>query len=211
MTDYTQYVTSEHCDKPIFMALMTVTSSALDGLVQSTLAIQAAYDLDGAVGSQQDTIGEWVGQARVVSAIIDPVFFGFQDDDAALPFGELINPGVGGRFYELNEGFSSSSTLGDPEYLTILKAKIVKNQYDGSLAGLENALQFVFGVPCAIVDNNTEDISIAIGRPITAIEKTLITTFDLLPRCAGSRILSVQYVNFINGVMQSSATVRGHL
>jgi hypothetical protein len=169
------------------------------------------FDIDNAFGAQLDVVGQWVGRSRVVEDILDPVFFGFSDDIAAQPFGELINVAVGGRFYELGEVFSSSSTLGDPEYKTILKAKIVRNQWDGTIDGLENALSYVFNTQAAVIDQGNLTLQVNIGRPITGIEKTLLSTFDLLPRAAGVRITSIQYVNFLQAVAQARTTVTGHL
>lgn len=211
ITDYTQYITGQHIDKPKFVAMIALHGGIMDSLVQGSLDIMTNFDLDNAFGVQLDAIGLWVGQTRVVAGILDPSFFGFADDDAALPFGELTNVDIGGRFYEQGESFSSSATLGDPEYKTILRAKICKNQYKGDLAGLENALQFIFGVPCAVIDPGNWAISLQIGRPITAVEKTLLSTFDILPRPATVAISSFQYTQFIAGATVSTATVHGHL
>lgn len=210
-SDYTDLITSEHINKPKFNALVTLIGQAFSDIVDVAQSIPAAYDIDNAIGAQLDVIGEWVGRPRVVEDILDVAFFGFQDDGAALPFGELINPSIGGRFYEQFEGFASSSTLADPEYRTILKAKIVRNQWDGTTGGLEAALTYVFGVPCAIVDNGTLSLQIFIGRPITAIEKTLLSTFDLLPRPAGVVIQAIQYQSFLAGAAVSATTATGHL
>lgn len=210
-TNYLKLITSKHANKPKFMAWVGVLTGALADIRDVIASIPAAYDIDNAVGAQLDVIGEWVGRPRVVEDILDVAFFGFQDDSAALPFGELINVSVGGRFYELNESFSSSSTLADPEYKTILKAKIVRNQWNGTIDGLEQALQYIFGVPCAVVDNGTLNLTIYIGRPITAIEKTLLSTFDLLPRAAGVLIGAIQYRTFLAGDAVSTTTAQAHL
>jgi hypothetical protein len=210
-TNYLKLITSQHANQPKFMAWVGVLTGALGDISDVIASIPAAYDIDNAVGAQLDVIGEWVGRPRVVEDILDVAFFGFQDDDAALPFGELVNVSIGGRFYELNDSFSSSSTLQDPEYKTILKAKIVRNQWNGTIDGLEQALQYIFGVPCAVVDPGTLTLTIYIGRPITAIEKTLLTTFDLLPRAAGVDITAIQYRTFLAGAAVSDSTATGHL
>lgn len=209
--DYLALITSEHVRSPKFIAWVGVVTGALGEISDVIASIPAAYDIDNAVGRQLDVIGEWVGRPRVVEDILNVEFFGFEDDGAALPFGELINVTVGGRFYELHESFTSSSTLGDPEYRTILKAKIVRNHYDGTIDGLEAALQYIFGVPCTVVDNATLSLAITIGRPITAVEKTLLSTFDMLPRAAGVDIQTIQYRTFLQGAAVSTTTSTGHL
>jgi hypothetical protein len=208
---YTGLIISEHVNKPKFAQVVALLGGALDDIVQVAKSIPAAYDIDNAIGAQLDVIGEWVGRPRVVEDILSIEFFGFQDDGAALQFGELINPSIGGRFYERFENFASSSTLADPEYRTILKAKIVRNQWDGTTSGLESALEYVFGVPCAIVDTGSLSLTIYVGRPITAIEKTLLSTFDLLPRPAGVAIQAIQYRSFLAGDAKSTTSATAHL
>lgn len=211
MTDYTKLITSQHVRAPKFMAMMKVLSDGLDSMNQVTLSMPSARDIDNASGQQLDDIGVWVGRPRVVEDILTPAFFGFSDDLAAQPFGEVINVSIGGRFYEQDESFSTSSTLGDPEYRTILKAKIVKNQWNGLLDGLEAAMQYVFGAPCSVIDSANLTLQLIIGRPITAIEKTLLSTFDILPRTAGVAITSIQYRTFISAAATATTTVTGQL
>jgi hypothetical protein len=209
--DYTTLITSQHIKRPNFRAMVALVGGAYGEIYDLIQSMPVLFDIDNAFGAQLDVIGQWVGRPRVVEQIVDVPFFGFQDDAAAQPFGELINVNIGARFYEQGEVFTSSSVLGDPEYRTILKAKIVRNQWDGSIAGLEAALQYVFGAECAVVDTGTLSLQITVGRPITAIEKTLLSTFDLLPRAAGVTIQTIQYKTFIRGDAVSTTTATGHL
>lgn len=211
MSDWTDLVISEHVNKPKFMAALGIVAGAIQDTTAVIESMPGLFDVDNAIGDQLDKVGEWVGRKRVVEQILNPVFFGFSDDIAAQPFGELINVAVGGRFYEQGESFASSSTLGDPEYRTIIKAKIVRNQWDGTIDGLENALQYVFNAPAAVIDPGNLTLQVQIGRPITGIEKTLLTTFDLLPRAAGVKITTIQYVNFIQAAAQSTTTATGQI
>jgi len=211
MIDWTDLVISQHVNKPKFMSALGIVAGAIQEIQGVIASMPSKFDVDGASGDQLDKVGEWVGRKRVVEDILTPEFFGFSDDLAALPFGEQINVSIGGRFYEKGESFSSSSTLGDPEYRTILKAKIVRNQWDGSIEGLENALQFVFNTTAAVIDVGNLSLDVKIGRPITGIEKTLLTQFDLLPRAGGVKIGTIQYVNFLQAAAQATVTATGHL
>lgn len=211
MTDYTQLITSEHIDKPNFVAMVGLVSGAFDGITQLLQSMPEAFDLDNAVGPQLDVVGAWVGRPRLVDEVLTAGFFGFADDGAALTFGELSDPSVGGRFYELGESFATTTTLGDPEYLTIIKAKIVRNQWDGTTPGLEAALTYIFGPGCYVTDNGTLNLTITIGRPITAVEKALLSTFDLLPRPTGVLIGTLRYVTPIAGNAVSATSATGSL
>lgn len=189
--DYTTLITSEHADKPKFVALVQAVAGAFGSITGCIQSMPDEFDLDAAIGAQLDVLGLWIGQSRVLPTVLDMAFFGFADDSAALVFGELKNNSIGGRFYELGESIGSTSILGDTEYRTILRAKIVRNQSTGTAAALEDAMQYIFGVPGAITDTGTLSISLTIGRNISATERALLTTFDILPRPAGVAISSI--------------------
>jgi hypothetical protein len=190
---YAALITSEHNQKPKFMAMVQAVTGSIGDVNAGIQAIQPAFDLDNAVGAQQDVIGEWVGQSRVIPGVLTIGFFGFLDDASASPFGELADPSIGGRFYELGESFESTTVLGDADYLTVLKAKIVRNQSDGTLADLEAALQFIFGAACQVTDNGTLSLAIHISTPLTPTQKALLLGLDILPRPAGVAIGSITF------------------
>lgn len=190
---YAALITSEHNQKPKFMAMVGLVTGAIGDVNVGIQSIQPAFDLDQAVGAQQDVIGEWVGQSRVIPGVLVVGFFGFADDASASPFGEQADPSIGGRFYEQGEAFQSTTVLGDVDYLTVLKARIVRNQSDGTLADLEAALQFIFGTACQVADNGTLSISIHVSAPLTPTQKALLLGLDLLPRPAGVAIGSITF------------------
>jgi hypothetical protein len=184
--DYTTLITSEHNTKPKFMALLDAVVNGIGATADVLLGMPAAFDLDTAVGNQLDIVGQWIGQSRSVSGVLTVGFFGFADDIVASPFGELTNPAIGGRFYELGASFSTTSVLQDPEYRLVLRARIVRNQSDGTTADLQSALNFLFGTQAVITDTGNLSVTITIpGVDVTLTQRSLLTTFDLLPRPAG--------------------------
>jgi hypothetical protein len=184
---YASLITSQHNQKPNFMALVNAITAGIGDVTRSIQSMQTAFDLDTAVGKQQDIVGQWVGQNRVVADVILPTFFGFGDDASALTFGELGDTSIGGVFYELGETFQVTTTLSDTDYRTILRARIVRNQSNGSLAALENALFYIFGVPANLT------LQITVGAPITPVQRALLTSLDILPRPSGVGITSITY------------------
>jgi len=182
---YLALITSEHNQKPMFMAMVEAVTGAIASITMGTQAIQPAFDLDQAIGAQLDIVGQWVGVSRTIDNVLLLGFFGFADDPVALGFGELTDPSVGGIWYNVGQTFSGNTVLQDSDYLTIIKAKIVKNQGDGSAADIENALSYIFNVPCTIVDNGTLNVTVNIGEPLTGTNEALLNGLDLLPRPAG--------------------------
>ena len=60
----------------------------------------------------------------------------------------------------------------------------------GLVAQLEQALLFIFGVPCQVFDYGTYSITVSIpAAAATAVDLALITTLDILPRPAGVKIV----------------------
>ena len=63
---YVALVTSEHADKPNFMAWLTALLTLVDDCTACASAIDGALDLDAAVGVQLDIVGTLVGVSRTV-------------------------------------------------------------------------------------------------------------------------------------------------
>lgn len=208
--DYTSLITSEHSDKPKFVAMVAAVAGAFGDIADAIRSLPQAFDLDAAVGTQLDIVGQWIGQPRVVSGVLTLGYFGFSDNVAAANFGEEGDPSIGGRFYEEGEPFTATSVLADPEYRTVLKAKIVRNQYDGTTEEIEAALTYIFGAPAHVRDEGTLSIDIVVNAPISLIGQSLLTNFDLLPRPAGVAIGQVIYSQY-SAEARDTATATGHL
>ncbi|HEY8353844.1 MAG TPA: DUF2612 domain-containing protein, partial [Methylophilaceae bacterium] len=89
--DYTKLITSEHNQRPKFRAMVEAVAGAWGAVYDATLAIPQSFDLDVAEGVQLDAVGLWVGQSRLIPDVLLIEFFGFEDNPAALPFGEEGN------------------------------------------------------------------------------------------------------------------------
>lgn len=199
VTPYSNLITSEHNQKLKFMAVIEVIAGAAADAVVNTQIIQPSFNLNTAVGAQLDVLGKWIGQSRKIDNILVIGFFGFSEVSTGLPdglqetFGELTNPSIGGIWFNLGQADSGSTILADPAYLTILKAKIVKNQWNGTVSGIEEALQFIVGVACSIADTGNLTLSINVPLPITPLEEALLESLDLIPRPAGVAITSITF------------------
>lgn len=189
---YESLITSEHNQQPKFMATVKNLVQPLANLYDLLMTAYADYDVDWAVGKQLDVVGEWVGVTRFVPFVLVLDYFGFDEGFAYMKtFGEEGLPYIGARFMEEGEQYSGVSTLEDPEYRLLLKAKIVKNQSRGTYSDVLQALAFLFNIGCSITDNGDMTFNIYIGRPLSTTENSLITNLDILPRPAGVRIGSV--------------------
>jgi hypothetical protein len=190
-------VALQYQESPKFLAYLKALLGApveLEGVLQK-VALQT--DIDQAEGVNLDVLGEIVGISRIVPNAIPVQFFGFQGQPGALIFGEEGYPGNGGRFRDELESQFATSVLADTDYRLLLKAKIVKNHSKGTNEDMLKGLSYLFASPShsgampaqvAVNDQGGMAVQIAVGRPLTYLEKVLITNLDILPRPAGVRI-----------------------
>jgi hypothetical protein len=164
--DYTGLITSQHNDKPKFVALVeTVTGEPVDArnLLQ---AMPDAFDIDTAVGVQLDIVGQWVGLTRIVTVTpseayplpAEPYQYSFDDDD----------------------------------YRRLLKARALANRWDGTPEMTVSILAAYYGPvggAAAVIDNQDMSIDLILAgvRP-TAAEAAVFSQMLLPVRPAGVRI-----------------------
>lgn len=193
--DYVALIPSANNKAPKFTAMVEAVTSAWAGVYELLQELPQVFDVDTAVGEQLDIIGLWVGQSRVIDGVLLVQYFGFDNSPAALPYGEERNASIGGRFYNEGEPTTATSVLADPEYRTLIKARIARNNAQGSTAEIVAALQFLFSAPAYVQDPGGMVINVAIGRPLTLVEQAIITGLDILPRPAGVRVNQLGYFN----------------
>lgn len=133
--DYSKLITSEHSDQPKYMAMLQVLTEASQqqqALLESFIAL---YDLDLAVGSQLDVVGQWVGLSRRLAVPIPGVYFAFDDAEVGFDAGVWKGP------FDPDTGIIS---LDDDTYRYMLYIKIATNQWKGSLEDANAILGRVF-------------------------------------------------------------------
>ena len=185
-------VAAQYTESQKFLAYiraLLASSVELEAVLQK---VAEQVDIDLAEGVNLDVIGEIVGISRIIPASVQLAFFGFQDNAAALNFGEEGSQGIGARFYDEGEPYLATSVLNDPEFRLLIRAKIVKNHALGTNEDVIAGLAYLFGggmaIQVAVEDIGGMAIKVAVGRPLTYLEKVLITNLDVLPRPAGVRI-----------------------
>lgn len=209
MADYTTLVTSEH-QKPNFLAWLATLANGQSDTTTLIQSLPSLFDIDNAVGQQLDIVGQWIGFGRQVSVVLSVGYYGFADDPTALGFGELGNPAAGGRYIEIGESGTSGAILQDPEYRTVLKAKIIQNQYGGTIGELEAAVQDILGgVQCFYYDPGTRSVMILVTEVLDPVLTALLGNYDLLPRPAGVRYQIVYPNNSPSWSTVGTANVTG--
>ena len=183
---YLDRITSEHRNKPKFVATLTALLSGVVDTIAALEAMPAAFDLDLAVGAQLDKIGEWVGITRDLNIPIAGVYFAFNTLGVGWNQGVWQGPGdpTGGLV-----------VLPDAQYRTLLKAKIANNQWDGTIPGAYEVWDILFagtGTGIDILDNQDMTMVITVtGPPLDALTAAIVTQGYLNLKPAG---VSATYV-----------------
>lgn len=167
--DYLNLVTSEHADKPKFMAMIS-------GVVAPLVQIQslmdgmriALFDLDTPpVGDQLDIIGQWVGVSRYVNVPLTGIFFSW-DSDAALGWDMGI--------WQSASNAGGITILPDAQYLLLIKARIAANSWDGTTEGAYAIFGLLFpDLTFLIQDNENMTMAIAVIGPMDSLTQALLT------------------------------------
>ena len=176
--DYVVLITSEHRDKPNFVALLKVFVQPFVDAMNQFQAFVADLDLDLAIGNQLDVIGQWVGLPRLLRVPIAGIYFSF--DTTGLGFDQgtwqsSLNPNVG------------VITLGDDDYRVMLRAKIAANSWDGALGSANALIGAIFpGMQVLLKDNFDMTESVVVnGSSLSALFQQIVTTGYLSFKPAG--------------------------
>lgn len=182
-TKYTALITSEHAEQPNYLATVAASVQPLAEVYDLLNSMPALYDLDQAVGVQLDAVGEWVGRTRYLNTPLVGVYFSF--DTAGVGFDQ-------GTWKGLYDPDSGLTALPDDAYRTLLRAKILANNWDGTIPGAYAAWNTVFGpTGSQVVIQDNSDMTMAVGLvgpSPDAVTLALFTGGYLSLKSAGVRI-----------------------
>lgn len=189
--DYASLVTTEHADKPRFIAAVRAATAPLNEIRATAQALSAAFDLDAAVGVQLDIVGQWIGRIRYLAQPLTGVYFTL--GSASLGFGRGVWKGP----YDPTTGIQA---LPDDFFRLLLRAVAAANQWDGSIPHAYDVLDFVFrevpefkaavGVSDPVLIQDSEDMSMIFALRFTPnpLTQALLSGGYLDLRPAGVRV-----------------------
>jgi hypothetical protein len=128
-------ITSEHNQKPNYMATVEITVDPYVDGDNLALSLETLFDLDTSVGEQLDFVGQWVGLTRYISSQLN-VFFSFDTPLLGFDQGRWRTP--------YDAGKTSTARLDDDAYRTLLRARVASNYWDGTIEGSYKAWDILF-------------------------------------------------------------------
>lgn len=134
VSDYLTLIPAEHSGASRYVQVITLHAQAAVDSINLLNSLPRLFDLDVAVGQQLDFTGQWIGLTRYVA---QPLNVYFSWDTAGLGWDE-------GFWLGPFDPTTAVTALDDPHYRILLKARVVANQWDGTVVGAYAAWNTVF-------------------------------------------------------------------
>lgn len=186
VTPYTGLITSEHADKPNFVAAITALVQGFADGVAVCNSIPSAYNLDEAVGAQLDAIGQWVGLSRTLTTVLTGVYFSW-DATATLGWDS-------GSWQAPGDSSTGLITLPDDSYRQLIRSKIAANNWDGTIPGALTVYQTIFAGAQQVIIQDNQDMTYTlgfVGNALSAIDLALLQNGYIPLKPAGVQIASI--------------------
>ena len=190
--EYEKLLIWQYQDKPKAKAHINLLLTEYKNIYDLLNSIPDAFDLDKAVGKQQDILGKILGISRNVPFALAKKFFGFTSNPNSYYFDRrLKTTGLKIPFKRKLENTYTDGQLDDFQYRLFLKAKAIKNNVkakmidDTDKLSLQNAIDFLFNGTGFIIDNKDMTLTVWIDISYDVNLLLYIKQLDLLPRPQG--------------------------
>lgn len=148
-----------------YIKTLLVEANNLEDVFQDLLTERY---LDTAIGVQLDILGEIVGQSRNIKNANIHKYFGFNGGGQHV--GGFLYP-----FFEPGDPLFSNLELDDEPYRMLIKARIIRNGFDGTIENFIEFMNFAFSTTfTGVTDIGNATSNILIGKILTDQEKALI-------------------------------------
>jgi hypothetical protein len=131
--DYLDRITSEHNQKPKYVATVALTADAVVQDQQLVAGIAGLFDLDYCIGEQEDFTGQWIGKSRWIE--LPATFFSWDTEGAGWNQANWKGPA---------DASSNIERLDDYHYRLLLYANIIANHWNGSIPQAYDAWDTLF-------------------------------------------------------------------
>lgn len=189
---YQNLLLSQYQEQPKAMSTIAVlVENAICDLVLRE--IEAAFNLDMAIGSQLDVLGEYIGFGRSVRVLPTQAFFNMTDYDT--PSETMVGmtdyadetENALSTFYRYSMASQGTADLNDEDYRLILQWKVKFNSLGSSLHDIAVALYESFGSNLICFDHKNMSISYAV-REVSEKHTKILAQQYVLPKPMGVQL-----------------------
>lgn len=181
--DYVSLITSQHRQKEKFIAMVKAVSQSMTDCFNFLNNLHSKYDVENTSDPYLETLAHWTGTPTIIPGAAQLEYFGFEDQENSLTFGETDDPDVGGYFRESGQS-GTGGLIPKGEFLRrLIQAKILKNHSSGNINETREILRLVLNHDqFKVIDNNDMTVSfINLSPRFTDTEKILVRMFFPLP------------------------------
>lgn len=174
---YLSLITSEHANKPNFVATVAASVSPFVYLQELFASFIPLFALPQAAGNQLDILGQWIGITRIVAIPLTGIYFTFDDPpDSGTGFDA-------GYFKELGDPSTGIEILPDELYRQLLYSKIAANKWTGGIAGAYAIFDAFTDVPGSIIitDNQNMTTTVTINSSLLTPAQVQLIDNGALP------------------------------
>jgi|GEM_PF-930121 len=203
---YQGLLTSLYRPQPNFNAVIALFVEPFVNNQNVLAGLPALMDIDTAVGDQLDKIGQWVGLSRYITLPPQGQYFSFDIPGAGFDEVPWFAPG---------DSPGTALTLDDLHYRLALKAKVLRNQWDGSLPAAYAIWDTLFsgtGYQISIQDNGDLTISLGLLYQIAPDADTKALFYgdylSVRPSTIGIRSYQITDVGFTLGASAEPSAVQ---
>lgn len=169
---YLNLITSEHRDKPNFMATVAAECQPFVDIMNALYSMITMFTPD-ATGDQLDKVGARVGVSRNLATPLQNVYFSW-DGGPGWDEGVWLGP---------NDSPSGLTTLPDDAFQILVKFAIAQNNWDGTIPGAYAIWESVMGTNFGILIQDNQDMTM------------LVTFIDLIQSVVTKALITGGYFN----------------
>jgi len=181
--DYVRLITSQHRHKEKYIAMIKAVSQPMTDYFNFLKNLNSKFDVETAEDPYLNILAHWTGTPLIIPGAAQLAYFGFEDQENSLTFGELDDPDAGGYFRESGQS-GTGGLVPKGEFLRrLIQAKILKNHSTGNIEETKQILSLVLNHDqFKVIDNNDMSVTYINQAPrMTDTDKILVRMFFPLP------------------------------
>lgn len=160
--------------------------------------VRDGYDIETAIGAQLDVLAKYIGEDRFYTGQNLDGFFAFatySDDpayvaDEKIGFADYVDVGIKtGKWLTYDDVLSTTLSLTDYEFRTLLNLKILQNNSNHSDKEIDDGIFELFGLDLVVQDNYDMTMTYTINNP--AIVPIIQVAYEkgVLPKPMGVELI----------------------
>ncbi len=181
--DYVRLITSQHRHKEKYIVMIKAVSQPMTDCFNFLKNLNSKFDVETAEDPCLNILAHWTGTPLIIPGAAQLAYFGFEDQENSLTFGELDDLDVGGYFRESGQS-GTGGLVPKGEFLRrLIQAKILKNHSTGNIEETKRILSLVLNHDqFKVVDNSDMSVTFINQAPrMTDTDKILVRMFFPLP------------------------------